>query len=398
MLQAFRPRGKTMPKSYRQVALIIETSNAYSRGLVSGIRAYAAKHGPWSVTLGERGRLESEQTIPENWHGDGLIARIENHATADLVTRMNVPAVDVSAARLLPDIPWVETDDEAITSLAIEHLRSCGLKNLAYLGDARFGWSRTRETSFREQLSLPPDTSLVYTLSRHAGPGAFRWHEHEQDLASWLQKLPKPVGIFACYDICGQKLLEICRRSGIAVPTDCAVIGVDNDELICQIATPPLSSVIPNARKTGYIAAALLHRLMSDEPVSNRKHAIRPIGVQTRASTGGVAVDDPHVASALEYLHSNSHLPLSVDSVVEQVPVSRRTLENRFRSARGRTIHDEITLCRTDRVRDLLASTQFSVFEIAEQLSFANPEYMSVLFKRRFGTSPSRFRKDILVD
>jgi LacI family transcriptional regulator len=374
----------------RRVALLVETSNSYARGLLRGVVDYAREHGRWSVYLGEQGRGDQPPPWLERWDGDGVIARIENARIARAVARCGRPAVDVSAARLLPDLPWVETDDRVIAGLAADHLLGCGLRHFGYCGDSRFNWSNWRRDHFVASLRKSGLDCSVY--GPRAGAGGADWEREEEDLAGWLRGLPKPVGIMACYDIRGRQVLDACRRAGIGVPDEVAVVGVDNDELLCELSDPPLSSVRPDPMRTGYRAALLLNRLMSGGAVRRLKHAIAPLGVATRQSTNILALDDPEVAEALRFIRANARDGISVKQVLDRVPLSRRALESRFARAVGRTPHGEIERVRMEFVKQLLLETDLSVGEIAKRSGFRQQEYLSVAFRRYAGSSPTDFR------
>jgi LacI family transcriptional regulator len=221
-----------------------------------------------------------------------------------------------------------------------------------------------------------------------------RWYDQRDSIRSWLQKLPKPAGIFACYDACAQQLLEICRYYGILVPEDVAVVGVDDDELLCELSSPPLSSVILNSRRTGYVAASLLHQMMNGIPVDRRKYAIASLGVRKRVSTDILAVEDALVAQAIAFIRDNSQHNLTVDDVVHSVPLSRRALETRFKNAVNRTPHQEITRVRANAIRELLYVSDMTLSELAEILSFEHPEYLSVFFKKETGMTPKQYRDE----
>ena len=372
----------------RQVALLIETSNAYGRGLLQGVVHYIREHQPWSFYLMEQGRGDDPPEWLENWQGDGIIARIETRRIADAVLRANVPAVDVSAARLAPALPWVETDDEQIARMAFEHLLERGFKHFGYCGDARFNWSVWREHHFRTQAEAARQTVHCYAAGQSAGDlGA-----QARDLRQWLRELPKPVGIMACYDIRGQQLLDACRSEGLAVPAEVAVVGVDNDALLCELASPPLSSVIPNTLRTGYEAAALLNRIMARKRVAPKAHLIPPLGVAARQSTDVLAVEDRDIARAVQFIREHACAGINVGDVLRAVPLSRRVLEQRFQRMLGHTPREEILHVRLNRVKQLLMETDLPLYLIADRTGFEHVEYLSVVFKRETGKTPSGFR------
>lgn len=373
------------------VALLLESSNAYSRGLLDGIISFVQRHGGWSVFLPEQERGADPPEWLRRWKGDGIIARIETDRIARAVRATRLPVVDVSAARHLEDIPWLETDDSRISALAAEHLLERGFRNLAFCGDPGFRWSAWREQHFR---SIIESHGVNYFCHQSVprNDERYSWNRDRRGLCSWLKKLPKPVGIMACYDIKAQQLLAICRDEDIAVPDQIAVIGVDNDRRLCELCDPPLSSVIPNAWKTGYEAARLLNQMMTGEVVSSEPRLIAPLGVQTRQSTDVLAIDDPDIVSALRLIRSRACDGTTVQEILREIPMSRRVFESRFQKLLGRTPHAEIIRLRIDRCRRLLAETDLPMPEIAEATGFRHVEYFSVTFKREVGETPREFR------
>ena len=375
-----------------KVALLVETSNAYARELLHGVRDWLRQHGPWSLWLAETGRGAAPPAWLRDWRGDGIIARIENPAIARAVAASGLPTVDVSAARLLHDLPGLETDDRALAHTAAEHLRERGFQSFGYCGDARFNWSRWRGAAFAAHLEQHGFRCAQFPEST---PNRARSTDGETELtalAEWIRDLPKPVGIFAGYDIRGLQVLEACRRLGVAVPDSVAVLGVDNDELLCDLADPPLSSVIPDVRRTGFEAAALLDRMMRGQKIRGEGRLFAPQGVATRQSTDVVAVDDRQVSAAVRFIREHACQGIGVADVLKAVPMSRRVLETRFRKLLGRSPHEQILNVKLERVKRLLTETDLSLAAIAERTGFAHVEYLSVAFKRQTGVNASEFR------
>jgi len=381
----------------RAVALLIETSNAYARGLLAGVMAFVRQHRPWSIYLPELGRGDTPPRWLARWRGDGIIARIETREIARAVRRTGLPVVDVSAARHLPGVPWVETDDEGIARLAAEHLLARGFRELAFCGDPRFNWSRWRCEHFVRMARAAG--ARVHTYASRGSPErpAPLSREH-RDLAAWLRRLPRPVGVMACYDIKAQQLLDACRELEVAVPEEVAVVGVDNDPLLCNLAAPPLSSVIPNTHRTGYEAAALLDRMMSGERVTTGARLIPPLGVETRQSTDVLAIADREIAAAVRFIREHACDGATIGDLLRAVPLSRRVLESRYKKATGRTPHEDFVRLRIDRVKQLLGETDHSLERIATLAGFDHPEYMSVAFKRETGQTPGGYRRQARPD
>ena len=243
----------------RSVALLIETSNEYARGLLNGIAEYVHLHDNWSIYLPEQERGAAPPAWLRTWQGDGIIARIETDSIARTLKAKGLPIVDVSAARQIPNIPWVETDDEAIAEMAVDHFVERGFKSLAYCSDPGFNWSVWRAQYFAKACQEAGcDYYLHESIPRNSSE--YTLNDEKRLLAEWIEELPQPVGILACYDIKAQQVLDVCREMGVAVPEEVAVLGVDNDQLLCRLAAPPLSSITCDTHRTGYEAASLLDR------------------------------------------------------------------------------------------------------------------------------------------
>ncbi|GAA0398821.1 XylR family transcriptional regulator [Acrocarpospora corrugata] len=372
----------------RHVALLVETSNAYARGLLVGIKKYLVTHPGWSIYLGEHSRHETDLSWLDGWRGDGVLARIENEETARHVRRLGLPAVDLSAAYLAPELPCVETDDDVIARLAVQHFVVRGLRTLAYCGDARFGWSVKRGARFAAHAAQHGLTALEFRMEHSRTLAGERLA-----MADWLLGLPSPVGVLACYDIAGQELLEACKIANLAVPDSVAVLGVDNDELICNLTSPPLSSIQPDSTRTGFLAASLLDEMMSGQAPDPQLYLIEPLRIVTRQSSDILAVGDPLVAQALQLIRDRADEGVPVAAVQRHVGLSRRSLDYRFIQVLGRTVHEEINRVRMERLADLLIQTDWPLPQIAERLHFSHAEYMGVAFKKFTGKSPGEYRR-----
>lgn len=372
------------------MALLVETSNRYSRELLHGVRAYLSENGEWAVHLTEQGRGDVPPPWLHRWQGDGIIARIENPDIAKAVRAVGVPAVNVSAAGLARQLPRVTSDSRAVARMAAEHLLERGFRHFGYCGDGRFRWSAIHGRNFA---ACVREAGFVCSrFASHAEDFA-DWQAEQRRLAEWIQGLPKPVGIMACYDIRGQQVLDVCRWVGVAVPDEVAVIGQHNDEVLCELCDPPLSSVIPNARRAGYEAAALLDRLMAGQTAEPVAINVPPLGVATRQSTDVVALSDRQLARAVRFIRESACRGIGVEDVLQVVPMSRTLLERRFRKLLHRSPYEEILRVRLRRACELLAGTDLTVAAIAERIGFRNAEYLSAAFKKRTGQSPRAYRR-----
>lgn len=218
------------------------------------------------------------------------------------------------------------------------------------------------------------------------------WEKEIEAMEKWIRGLPKPVGILACYDIRGQQVLEACRRSGVLVPDEVVVIGVHNDELLYDLCDPPLSSVIPNARRAGYEAASMLARMMGGEKLSRQVTMLEPVGIAIRQSTDVVALKDARISQAVRYIREHACERITVEDILRAVPMSRTVFERRFKQALSCMPHEHVMNVRIQYVKNLLSTTDLTLSVIAERTGFEHPTYLSVVFKRATGVTPGAFR------
>ncbi|MDB4506314.1 DNA-binding transcriptional regulator [bacterium] len=412
--------------SRRSVALLIETSNGHGRGLLDGVVAYVKESADWSVFLTEQERGAVPPNWLKNWRGDGIIARIETDDIADQLRDLCVPIVDLSATRHVKGIPWTSTDDVAIAGLGVQHFMERGFHNLAYCGDPGFAWSNLRRDRYRE-LTLAAERKFFEYQSTHRYDPQFDWEQEKTRLGHWLTTLPRPAAIMACYDFQAQQVLDACRQSNIAVPESVAVLGVDNDHLICELADPSLSSIVQDTHGTGYEAARLLDEMMDTQmntahprhpansshrrdrtnqsrnaspskpsPLTDPPLLTKPLGVVVRESTDTLAIDDHEISRALQYIRRHANSNIRVCDVLKTLNLSRRSLEHRFKKLIGRTPHEEIQRVRLNSVKRLLSETELSIAAIAERSGYEHGEYMTAVFRRVTGVTPTEYRRERL--
>lgn len=390
-----------MPPRARRVALIVESAVAPRRMMLNGVARYIQEHEPWSVYLKPFGVEPSLGRWLRDWEGDGIIAAVRGQI-ADILSQRSarkgqrtIPIVDVVGVLRHERVPLVHTNDHAVGRLGAEHLLERGFRNFGFCGYAGEFWSEHRREGFCRALAAKGHACAVYTLPP-PGPGSGgpeSWEQQQRSLTEWLRALQKPVGIMTTNDLTGQQLLEACQRLRIQVPEAVAVVGVDNDEPICRIASPPLSSVIVNDHQRGYEAAALLDRLMSGDPAPSGPVYIEPVGVATRASTDIMAIEDQALVKGLRFLRDHACERISVDDVAREVPLSRSVLERRFRKTLGRSINAEIVRLRINRAIELLTETELELKVIARRAGFGTQSYMNAVFQAKVGKTPGSFRK-----
>ena len=381
----------------RRVALLVEWSRAYGRGVLRGIGRYVQAHGRWKVYHTERKLSDAAPPWLKHWEGDGIIARIENRKLAEQIKRLRIPVVNLFEHEHL-NIPSVLTDNRAIARMAAEHLIERGMTHFAYCGLP--GVYDEREHFFVDHLARDGHTVHVYAPSRKRSDAMIDASEsveigHEESIARWLRALPKPVGLMACNDLRAHQVLMVCADNNLAVPEEVAVIGVDNDEAICSLTHPSLSSVEQCPEDAGYQAAALLDRLMQGNTKPRGKIVVAPRGVVARQSTDIVAIADPDVAAALRYIREHVCDGISVNNVLAHVAMSRRTLERRFLALLGRSPKDEIARVQLGHVMRLLSMTDYPLAKIAQLTGFQYVGSMCVLFKNATGQTPGQYRQNL---
>ncbi len=382
----------TKPPKIPKVILLVESSRGSGRALLRGIANYAHHRGPWSFYW-EPGGLEKAWPTLRQIEADGIILR--DVEKVDEALASGLPAVVIGHRQSeIPGLVNVVTDSEAIGRMAGEHLLHCGFKHFGFCGYTensfeRTAWSEIRAKFFAARIREAGFAApRQYALSER--PEA--WPKERHALATWLEALPKPIGLLACIDDCGQQIVEACKLAGLSIPDEVGVIGVDNDELVCELTDPPLSSVAINFERAGYDAARALEKLMrGSRKLPPRILAVAP-HIVTRRSTDFVATDEPHTRRALQFVRDQGRTSISVDQVARAAGLSRRALEKRFRALLGRSILEEIRRVRTDHMARLLVETDLPVTAIAGMLGFEDAHHFARYFRSGKQLTPLRYR------
>ena len=382
-----------------KIALLIESSRVYGRGLLRGIAGYARTHGPWSFYHHERTLGDDAPPWLADWQGDGVIVRADSLRLVDQVRALGLPTIDLRGRFHSLGIPLIETNDQEVVRLAIAHLTERGFRQFAFCGFPGANYSDNRLKLFGEQLA-----ELGYSPYQFDdGPNAADSLEtsaieesgmlHQQSLGQWLVSLPKPIGIMVCNDLRGRHLLDTCRDFGLRVPDDVAVIGVDNDVEVCELCDPPLTSVEPNTERIGFEAAALMAAMLEGHPAPTGKIFIDPLDVVTRRSTDVLAIADDELVTAVSFIRENACRGISVSDVLREISISRSSLERRFAKVFDTSPKAEIIRVRLARVKQLLIETDYSLPVVAEMTGFSHAEYMSALFRSKIGSTPGVYRR-----
>ncbi|MBN2211870.1 MAG: DNA-binding transcriptional regulator [Sedimentisphaerales bacterium] len=376
---------------------MIETSRGFGRALLRGIARYAQQHGPWNFYHTPAFYLHSQDPFSSHelarlkkWGATGIIMReIPNHN--DILALKLPTIVSTYAHEHVPADGEIYVDNYGMGVMAADYLLKRGFCRFAFCGFDEFFWSQQRYAGFRNCVQKAGFEVNFY--HRPSDPEARRWDKEQTILIQWLQTLPKPIGLMACIDERSEHVVEACRNADIRIPEDIALISGDNDELICELANPSISSVAINGVNAGYHAAALLDKLMHGQNIQNRKITVSPTHVVTRHSTDILAIEDKEVSLALQYIQRNANNPIQVDEIAQAVCLSRRTLERRFQSVLHRSVLYEINRVRMDRFARMLIDTDLSITQLALVLGHPHLANVSRLFQRYMHVSPQEYRR-----
>lgn len=389
----------------QKIVLLIENSRESGREFMRGVAKYARHHRPWTFHFetpfhykaatyklhrwaGIRKRTMSELKA---WGATGIIAR--DCVDMDEIISLDLPTILFRAidTELRKGFPYVITDSEAIGRLAAEHFLDRGFRNFAYFGFNNIPSSNERGKTFSKKIDQAGFQVHLYEESQSRSQRSLE--KEQMAIGNWLRGLVKPVGLMVCNDHCARDLIEISMNMGIRVPEEVAILGVDNDELECELMDPSLSSVALNCERAGYEAAELLDKMMHGTEVEEKVVLVQAKYVVPRRSTEIEAVQNKDVADALRYIRDHAHTPIQVQDVAYSVALSVRALEKKFRLELDRTIFDQIQNTRMEEARRMLIETNLQISEIALSLGYSGAEKLSRSFRKEMGMTPLKFRR-----
>jgi LacI family transcriptional regulator len=373
----------------KRIVLLIETSRAFGRELILGIARYSKLCGPWSFY---KEPIDLKSSIPHltSWKPDGIIIR-DSLITKELLN-LKIPTILAIHDSSYPkNLPVIKTDSESIAKFASEHLIEKGFKNLAFFGFENYDWLKERRFYFTHFNSEAGYKTHIYRPRKRIKKN--EWENEQQDVSNWVAALPKPVGIFACNDDHGQHVLEVCKLINLRVPEEVAVIGVDNDPIICDISDPPLTSIAMNVESAGYEAAKLLDDMIDKKKTPGKQIMVSPSHVVQRQSTDILAVNDVNVSKAIQFIKKNAKNRILVKDVVNATSINRRALERRFKKNFHRSIYDEIQNVRVELIAKYLIETDLPISQVSSLFNFTDAEHISRYFKRKKGIDLREFRK-----
>lgn len=380
------------------VAILANMAYKGHRSLLKGIVNYARAHGPWRFLVGG-GSVNNPQFNCNRSCLDGAILANTQIAEISHFNRLGIPCVltdsvsdDEMRQYRIGNIPVVSKDSHAIGKLAADHFLSRHFSNFAFVPDPHVRpWSRERCDGFRHTLKLAGFDCAVYCPPRANTHRS--WLREQPSLIRFLNALPKPAAVFATNDLRARQVMDACTEAGICVPTQISVLGVDNDECICETCQPMLSSISTGSERRGYEAARILGELMTGRKVRSRPLQQEPESIVERDSTAYGTLHNALLAKAYFFIHEEAlRRNISVSDVVEAMHCSRRYAELLFHEQMGVGIKDEIDRVRFNRVKELLLTTNQTTAEIAALCLFPSEAALYAQFHRRYGLSMRKFR------
>lgn len=377
---------KRAPLPRRAVAVCIDTRDGAGRNRLHGVAQYLRRLG-WRMMLvrhgGEAAAAEVARLAP-----GGIIAYVADRWLLQMARKLGVPLVDTALGELEVAMT-VSLDNHAVGRLAAEHFAQAGLKNFGYCGVRQRAASEQRRAGFAACLENRP----LAAFSERVSEGESRLER----LMRWLKQLPKPVGLLVFDDKLGERVLTACRWAHLAVPHEVAVLGIGNDELMCDVSWPTLSSISLPTPRLGFEAARMLANAMVGRKIRQPHLKVQPAGVVTRGSTDLVAVEDALVKAAVQFIRAQAGKLIGVEQVAQAVAVSRRTLDRRFAGALGRTVHAELARVRMQMARSLLADSSRAIAEVARGCGYGTAASFSRAFRQHSGRWPSEYRDDLRI-
>lgn len=372
-----------------RIGIQLDMIGGYGREVLRGLMGYANRVGNWEFVLPPMYSPRRAHTFASG-SIDGLVAMVHDARTLRPYRRTGVPVVNV--ARTLDDhmlaeleLPSVLPDDQAIGRTAFNYFKDRGFRRFAFCGHPTVAWSRARERAF-------------VTAAESIGQACATVHVADAVPPDWLRGLPRYTALLAANDRYAWLAVDACRDLGIRVPEDVAVLGVDNDSLLTDMARPTLSSIGPASFNVGYEAGRVLSHLLQGGRVSPVPRLVEPAGVVTRHSTDVLVIDDTAVQAAARFIREHATEPISIADVVDAAATGRRTLERRFKASLGRSLHDELRRVRVERAMQLLRDTSLDIPTVAERSGFSGHARFSTVFRQATGATPTDFRRQVRLE
>jgi len=380
-----------------KVLVLIDSTTEFSRRFLTGLIQYANENGPWifyrlpsyyKALYGEAGIVER---IKE-WEIDAVIAQWE-YEGVDFLDQLDIPVFLQSYKNISGRFSRISGDYIGAGVMAAQFFAKRYFKNFAFYGNRNFFWSRARAEGYRREVERIKG-SYYYFESELLD--SMQWSREHVELDNWLQGLPKPVALFACDDNFALQVSEMCKVNNINIPDELSLLGVDNDELICNLSHPSISSIITDDENGGYQTGKMLQNLILNKNNVPFNINIDPVRIELRQSTEKYNISDNYIKTVIDYINENIRLNISIDKLAEIVPLSRRNLEMKFKEATGTSVYQFILDKKVDLISTELLTTDKDLWDIAIEMGFNDVRNVYRIFKKKTGYTPVSFRKKYL--
>ena len=380
-----------------KVLVLIDATTEFSRRFLTGLIQYANENGPWTfyrlpsyykALYGESGIVER---IKE-WKIEAVIAQWE-YEGVDFLDQLDIPVFLQSYRNISGRFSKISGDYIGAGVMAAQYFAKRHFKNFAFYGNKNFFWSKARAEGYRHEVERIRGNYYYFESELL---DSMQWSREHVELDNWLQGLPKPVALFACDDNFALQVSEMCKVNNINIPDELSLLGVDNDELICNLSHPSISSIVTDDENGGYQTGKMLQNLILNKNNTPFNINIDPVRIELRQSTEKYNISDSYVKTVLNYIHENIRLNISIDELTAIVPLSRRNLEKKFREATGTSVHQFILDKKVDLISTELLTTDKDLLDIAIETGFNDVRNVYRIFKKYTGYTPVSFRKKYL--
>lgn len=383
-----------------RLLFISDFTEQFAYNLLRGVMRFSQETEPWVVQKLSPAVLKS-WGLPAvldwavKWRTDIVIGQFEQEDDLSLFTRNGIVVFAQDYKEKFTSVPNITGDYTGTGRIAADYYIDRGFRHFAFIGYRNVCWSTERCDGFRERVEQLGENAFSFSLYDTLSLDR-PWYNEAEKITQWLRDLPKPVAVFACDDNVANLVLEMAGSNGVPVPAEVSVLGVDNDEVMCNLTNPSLSSIRVDIVSGGYLTAMQGVQMLNDRTFTGPDIVLQPLGVVTRGSTSPFATTDAAVLKALEFIRKNVHRRINVQDVMRVVPLSRRLLEIRFKEVTGMTLYSYISLQRINLFAERLLNTKDSVNEIAIDLDEPDVKSISRRFKFIMGCTPSEYRENAL--
>lgn len=379
-----------------RIILLTDFSEEYAKNLLKGIVKYSLEQTPlvlckmpfsYRVKQGVEGVLE----WAKEWKADGIIAQFYNTDDVSIFKKNGIAAIAQDFKERFTEIPNITGAHHLAGRMGADYFVRKGFKNFAFYGYKNIVWSKERCDGYKDELAWHNNGYRFYEYQNE--DFSELWYYDSEPLIRWLESLPKPIAMMACDDNQAHQISQVCKQCGIKIPEEISLLGVDNDEAICTLSDPQLSSLNQAVERGGYEAAILLERMIKEPHGKYEDIVVQPTHIITRQSTDIYTTSDESISVVLQYIHQNSHNKISITDLTNLVPLSRRLLESRFKEVTGFPVYTYIINLRIEKFAQKLLETNNSIMEIASEMDFIDYKNFSRQFKKIKGCTPSVFRE-----